>query len=159
MLPLSKIGELAKQVNVTVETLRFYEVEGLLTPKRRSTAGYRLYSADSEQRLKFILHAKTVGFSLHEIKKLLRLRTDKNRHTCEEVKGYTGVKIDEIKCKIDNLLKMQQALENLFQACCGGKESAENCTILNSLENPALFDDPPLTASSFGSSGKLGRSL
>lgn len=139
MPQLIKIGLLAKRSHVSVETLRFYESEGLLAPKQRSTTGYRLYSADDERKLHFILHAKKIGFSLHEIKRLLSLRTHKDSHTCEEVKSYTGAKMQEIEAKIDDLQKMQHALGNLFHACCGGNESAENCTILNSLDNQTLF--------------------
>ena len=136
---LLKIGDLAKQSKVTVESLRFYESEKLLAPESRSSSGYRLYSAADAQKLSFILHAKKVGFSLHEIKRLLSLRAHKNSHTCEDVKCYTGDKIDEIDAKIQDLQKMKYALENLYSACCGGEESAENCTILNSLDNANLF--------------------
>jgi len=138
-MPLLRIGELAKRSIVSVESLRYYESEQLLVPEARSSAGYRLYSSSDEQKLSFILHAKKVGFSLQEIKTLLSLRAAKNSHTCEEVKSYTGAKVDEIDHKINDLKKMKQALENLYSACCGGQESAENCTILNSLDDPDLF--------------------
>lgn len=136
---LIKIGEVAKQANVTVETLRFYQKEQLLTPKQTNASGYRLYSKQDQQKLNFILHSKKIGFSLSEIKQLLSLRTDKDRHTCEEVKHYTGDKINEIESKIRDLQKMRQALSNLHDACCGGNESAKQCTILNSLDDPELF--------------------
>ncbi len=68
---LLKIGEIAKRSNVSVESLRFYESEQLLSPEGRSNAGYRLYSSADEQKLSFILHAKKIGFSLREIKSLL----------------------------------------------------------------------------------------
>jgi len=131
-----KIGELAKRSNVSVESLRYYEAEQLLKPKERSSSGYRLYSKEDEQKLSFILHAKKVGFSLKEIKALLALRTHKNSHTCLDVRGYTAAKISEIEVKIRDLQKMKRALENLYDAC---DESAENCTMLNSLEDPQLF--------------------
>ena len=139
MSSLIKIGELAKRTQVSVEALRFYETAKLLSPKRRSSSGYRLYSPQDEQKLHFILHAKKIGFSLAEIKQLLSLRTHRDSHTCEEVKSYTGAKMQEIESKILDLQKMQRALSNLYHACCGGKESAENCTILNSLDDPYLF--------------------
>jgi len=139
MTKLIKIGLLAKRSQTSVETLRFYEAEGLLSPKQRTETGYRLYSSDDEQKLHFILHAKKVGFSLLEIKRLLSLRTHKDSHTCEDVKSYVGVKMQEIDAKIHDLQKMQQALGDLHHACCGGDESAENCTILNSLDDPKLF--------------------
>ena len=139
MTKLLKIGEVAKQADITVETLRFYQTEKLLTPNQTKESGYRLYSPQDQQKLNFILHSKKVGFSLSEIKQLLSLRTDKDQHTCEEVKRYTGDKISEIESKIRDLQKMRQALSSLHNACCGGLESAKQCTILNSLDDPELF--------------------
>ena len=136
-----KIGQIASLCGVSVESLRFYESEGLIVPKLRSPSGYRLYDQDDKQRLSFILHAKKIGFSLNEIKQLLSLRADKDSHTCEEVKNYTGAKISEIEAKITDLLKMKQALDNLYHACCGGPESARGCTILSSLDDDQLFSN------------------
>ncbi len=132
--PLVKIGELAKRTNISVEALRYYEKEQLLRPKSRSQSGYRLYSKEDVTRLNFVLHAKKVGFSLREIKELLALRLNKDQHTCEEVKTYTGIKIKEVEQKINDLKSMHNALNNLYQACCGGNESATQCTILTSLD-------------------------
>ena len=151
MSALIKIGELAKRTQISVEALRFYETAELLSPSQRSNSGYRLYSPEDEQRLHFILHAKKIGFSLEEIKQLLSLRTHKDSHTCEDVKSYTGDKMAEIESKILDLQKMQRALSNLYHACCGGKESAENCTILNSLEDPHLFSSKNNQTGSFSS--------
>ncbi|MGB0495136.1 MAG: Zn(2+)-responsive transcriptional regulator [Kangiellaceae bacterium] len=139
MSPYLRIGELALRSNTSVETLRYYQTQNLLEPTDRSTSGYRLYSPQDEQRLLFILHAKKVGFSLKEIKQLLTLRTDKDKHTCEEVKSYTGIKIGEIEGKIRDLQKMQHAITKLHDACCGGLESAEQCTILSTLDDPNYF--------------------
>lgn len=141
-----KIGQLAKQSGISIEALRYYEAEGLLVPQERSSNGYRLFGADDVHRLNFILHAKKVGFSLQEIKRLLSLRSDRDQHTCEEVKQYTGTKITEIESKITDLLKMKQALDGLYNACCGGNESASNCTILNSLDNPNYFSQSNIIA-------------
>lgn len=138
---LLKIGEVAKRALISVETLRFYQKEKLLIPKRSNQSGYRMYSMQDQQKLNFILHSKRVGFSLTEIKQLLSLRTDKDQYTCEEVKHYTGDKIMEIESKIRDLQKMKQALSSLHDACCGGSESAKQCTILNSLDDPELFAD------------------
>lgn len=134
-----KIGELARKADVSVESIRFYESEELLKAKARTESGYRLYGESELQQLYFIVHAKKVGFSLKEIAKLLGLQVNKEAHTCEEVKGYTGNKIAEIDAKIHDLIKMKSALNNLYEACCGGMESAENCTILQTLEDPEYF--------------------
>ena len=134
-----KIGRLAKLSGVSVEALRYYESEGLLTSPERTESGYRLYLPADVQKLNFILHAKKVGFSLQEIKRLLSLRTNKNSHTCEDVKSYTGLKMQEVEAKINDLLKMKLALKGLYDACCGGEGSALNCTILSTLDDPQLF--------------------
>jgi len=62
-----KIGELAKCCNISVDTLRFYEKNGLITPNTRTDAGYRLYSPEATFKVDFILRAKDVGLSLQEI--------------------------------------------------------------------------------------------
>lgn len=137
---LVKIGELAKRTQISVETLRYYEKEKLLQPELRTGSGYRLYSAKDEHRLNFVLHAKKVGFSLAEIKELLELRLNKDKHSCEEVKNYTGEKIAEVEAKIADLQTMHSALNSLYKACCGGPEKATNCAILSSLDDKTLFN-------------------
>jgi len=136
---LVRIGELAKRTDISVETLRYYEKEQLIKPQLRSESGYRLYSMEDENRLHFVLHAKKVGFSLSEIKELLNLRLNKDIHTCEEVKTYTGQKISEVEAKIADLQTMHHALNSLYKACCGGQEKATNCAILSSLDDESLF--------------------
>ncbi|WP_416306468.1 Zn(2+)-responsive transcriptional regulator [Neptunicella sp. SCSIO 80796] len=131
-----RIGELAKQTDISVETLRYYESKGLISAAQRTESGYRLYSNADVQRLNFVLQAKKVGFSLKEIDQLLNLQVEKDEHTCEEVKQVTGNKIEEIEQKIHDLNHIKQALQRLHQACCGGQESAVNCSILQSLEDP-----------------------
>ncbi|MET1254913.1 Zn(2+)-responsive transcriptional regulator [Aliikangiella maris] len=136
---LFRIGEIAKQTNTSVETLRYYESQGLLIASERTSAGYRLYSEQDLHRLNFVLQAKKVGFSLKEISHLLGLQLHKDEHTCEEVKTYTGHKISEIEAKIQDLEKIKQALQNIYSACCGGNESAVNCSILHFFEDPNNF--------------------
>ncbi len=136
-----KIGELANKAGVSVETLRFYEAQSLLSPQRSLDSGYRVYSERDVLTVRFILHAKKVGFSLKEISILLNLKSDKDQHTCEEVKRYTGVKIGEIEEKIQHLEEIKSALQSLHQSCCGGSESAENCSILQTLENADVFPE------------------
>ena len=131
-----KIGALAQTAGVKVETLRYYESEGLLNPKKRTAAGYRLYSVQDLHSLFFILQAKKVGFSLKEIKFLLDFQSNKDEHTCQEVKQYTGNKISELESKIHDLQEMKQKLTELHQACCGGVESAKHCSILQAFEGP-----------------------
>ena len=134
-----KIGQLAEKAGSNVETLRYYESQGLIKASERTTAGYRLYTEQDAERLYFVLHAKKVGFSLKEIDRLLNLQLHKDDHTCEEVKGATADKINEIEAKIHDLEKIKFALQKLHDACCGGVERATRCSILQTLEDPHYF--------------------
>jgi len=129
-----RIGELSKHTGFQVETLRYYEKQGLLEPVSRSDSGYRHYDQESLKQLNFIKQAKSVGFSLKEITELLTLRVDRDQHSCGEVKFIAEQKLEQIGCKIKELENMHNALQKVVDACCGGLEPATSCTILNSLD-------------------------
>lgn len=130
-----RIGELSKHTGFQVETLRYYEKQGLLDPVSRTESGYREYDDDSLKQLQFIKQAKSVGFSLSEISELLTLRVERDQHSCGDVKSIAERKILEIDKKLQELEKMRRALHKITDACCGGVEPATSCTILNALEN------------------------
>lgn len=130
-----KIGELVELTATNNETLRFYESKGLLAEPKRSAAGYRIYGESAVQQVRFILRAKNMGFSLREISELLSLNVKKESATCGEVKLLAEQKLDVIQQKIDELNRMQAALRQITEACCGGDEVATECTILSALEN------------------------
>src|ERR1044071_6632415 len=90
------IGQLAKLANTPVDTLRYYEKQGLIDPPQRGDNHYRYYNEDAVTRLKFIQRAKSVGFSLKEIQELLALKLDSSNHTCREVKSYALHKLELI---------------------------------------------------------------
>jgi MerR family Zn(II)-responsive transcriptional regulator of zntA len=129
-----KIGQLAQISGVSVETLRFYEKEGLLPSPSRTAAGYRLYNNETIKHVNFILKAKGVGFSLNEIKELLSIRIAKEKHTCSDVKKLAEAKLADIEIKLRQLNLMKAALENINEACSGNGSSAINCNILSALE-------------------------
>jgi len=126
------IGQLANRVGLGVETLRYYERNGLLPEPSRTSSGYRIYSEDSEARLRFILNAKSVGFSLKDITALLGLRLSEHA-SAADVHKRTREKMEEIDRKIEHLKSMRRALGTLLSAC-DGKGSIEACPILASLE-------------------------
>jgi len=130
-----RIGQLSKQTGFQVETLRYYEKLGLLQPVSRSGSGYREYDKESLRQLKFIDHAKSVGFSLNEISELLTLRVERDQHSCEEVKTIAEQKLSQIETKITELEQMKHALQTITDACCGGAEPATSCTILDALDS------------------------
>ncbi|MFG1488497.1 Zn(2+)-responsive transcriptional regulator [Oceanospirillum sp. HFRX-1_2] len=130
---LYKIGSLAKASGVTVETLRFYEKQGLLPEPHRSDAGYRLYPESAISQVAFILRAKAVGFSLKDIAGLLDLEVNREQETCQTVKDFAEEKLAEIEAKIQELEQMRSALKQITDACCGGSLPASHCTILSAL--------------------------
>jgi len=134
-----RIGELSKNTGFQVETLRYYEKQGLLTPVSRTKSGYREYDDDSLKQLRFIKQAKSVGFSLNEICELLTLRVERDQHSCGEVKAIAEQKLEKINNKINELMRMKNALHKITDACCGGHEPAVNCTILNALDSNKDF--------------------
>jgi MerR family Zn(II)-responsive transcriptional regulator of zntA len=132
---MMQIGQLAKQLGVKTDTLRFYEKNGLLTPSTRSETGYRYYSQADHKRALFIIRCKKVGFTLADIKELLSIRIDKSSHSCEDVKSRTTAKRLEVEERIRELECFKNSLKQLEKACCGGPESAEFCSILDALED------------------------
>ena len=127
-----RTGELAKEAGVNVETLRFYEREGLLPEPPRRLSGYREYPPETVQRIRFIQRAKELGFTLREIKGLLELRVDPDT-TCAEVREQAAEKIADVKQKISDLKRIERALNKLMNTC-RGSGPIDDCPILKHLE-------------------------
>ena len=126
------IGKVAKQVGLGVETIRFYERQGLLEEPPRNDSGYRQYPPEVIIKLRFIKKAKRLGFSLQEIGELLTLR-HKQDATCGDVKTQAEEKIQNIEEKIRDLTRMKEALVELVCQCSGNGPVSE-CPILTALE-------------------------
>jgi MerR family copper efflux transcriptional regulator len=126
------IGQLAKEAGVGIETIRFYEKEGLLEEPLRRTSGYREYSQEAVKRLLFIRRAKLLGFSLKEIQELLVLLGTPST-TCREIKEQAKTKVVSIEAKIKDLEQLKAALVELTGAC-SGSGPLELCPILEALE-------------------------
>ena len=131
---MQRIGELAGACGIKPDTLRFYEKNGLLNPVNRSPKGYRLYSEEDAQQLRFILRAKAMGFSLSDIRELLNIEASRSDWVCADVKGMVEAKVGELQTKIDEMIRLRDSLQTLADACCGGAESAIHCSILDTLE-------------------------
>jgi MerR family transcriptional regulator, copper efflux regulator len=116
------IGKVARRAGIGVETIRFYEREGLLAAPARRDSGYRLYTEGVIGRIRFIRRAKELGFSLKEIKELLQLRRNSSS-TCEDIREKAEAKIANVETKIAMLKKMKQALTELSAACKGRTRS------------------------------------
>jgi Hg(II)-responsive transcriptional regulator len=126
-----KIGGLAKKAQVSVDTVRYYEQRGLMQWASRSRSGYRQYSDDDVKRLRFIRHAKKLGFTLDEIKELLALRAEGSN--CSQVKQVAESKADEIMDRIEKLTTMFKVLLQLARKCEQGGDG-DACPILKALE-------------------------
>lgn len=127
------IGQLAKQADVGVETVRFYERQGLLEEPGRRASGYRQYDEGVVRRLQFIRRAKELGFTLKEIKDLLSLRVDPTT-TCADVKEQAESKITDIEQKIRTLQRMKRALVTVTKSCSGSGQPTTECPILEAIE-------------------------
>ncbi|KZN49421.1 hypothetical protein N476_19230 [Pseudoalteromonas luteoviolacea H33] len=134
-MTMFRIGQLAKLLGVSTDTLRYYEQQGLLTASERSAAGYRLYDKQAVDRMRFIVRAKEVGFNLKDIHELLSIKIEKQMHSCEEVKTLTLQKRDWVREKIAQLSMFERSLTLLASQCCGGDEPANTCSILTALED------------------------
>lgn len=127
------IGKLAKQAGIGIETVRFYERQGLIQPPDRTDSNYRIYPADEVQRLRFIKRAKVLGFTLNEIKELLFIKHDPHA-TKADIKNRTLAKIEAVKQKIHDLTRIKEALEHLSSSC-DGHGPLEECPILEALDS------------------------
>lgn len=126
------IGRVAKAAGIGVETVRFYERQGLIPEPPRSRSGYRLYSEGTIRRLRFVLRAKSLGFTLAEIVELLSLSATPAAG-CGDVLGRARAKIDDIEERVAQLVAMKDALEGLVDQCSGVGPSTD-CPILEALE-------------------------
>lgn len=124
------IGKLASAAGVGIDTIRYYEREGLLAEPRRTRANYRLYPPAAVQQLRFIAQAKSLGFSLAEIRDLLRLQTGGTR---ADVWRIAEGQLAEVRNKLRALRSIESVLSPLISACHGADEVGEACPILDAL--------------------------
>ena len=132
-----RIGELAKLANVTPDTIRYYEKQQMIDHEVRTEGGFRLYTDNDLQRLRFIRYARQLGFTLDSIRELLTNRIDPAHHTCQESKSIVQARLDEVEARIQELQTMQRSLQRLNDACCGTAHSSIYCSILEALEQGA----------------------
>lgn len=109
-----KIGELARQTGTSVQTLRFYERSGLLPKPERTESGYRMYASGDLRRVELIRQAKGLGFSLDEIKRVLRLR-QQGSCPCGEVVQMLEKHLHETDEQIRNLQRFRRELASTLE--------------------------------------------
>lgn len=126
-----KIGELARRSEVGIDTVRYYEREGLLPKAQRLASGYRVYDENDVRRLRFVRRAKAIGFTLPEIRDLLALSSHRDNDMASMKAAATG-KLADVKAKTAELNRIRDGLE-LLVASCPGHGALEQCPILNAL--------------------------
>ena len=126
-----KIGELAKRTDVPIDTVRYYEREGLIPPPIRRASGYRDYVDADVDRLRFMRRAKGLGFTLHEIRELLSL-TAMSGDDMAALHALTQAKLRDVEERIHSLTRIRAALQSLVTAC-PGHGALDQCPILATL--------------------------
>lgn len=134
-----KIGDVARASGLSVETVRYYEKQGLLPRAPRRRSGYREFTSDAVRRLRFVHRAKDLGFTLREIRDLLSLRVGRGS-TCTDVRSRAAAKLDEVDARIAELRRVRRALARLI-ASCGGEGPNGECPFLDALEARASAPD------------------
>ena len=149
--PNLKIGELAKQTNLAVGTLRYYSDLGLLQPVQRGDNGYRYYSQNASKQVEFIKKAQAIGFSLEEIKTILDVRAprsgslrDRGEKPCGLVQSLLDKKIEQLEIQIKRMSLFKQKLEEYRQNWINNpnpeSDSQEVCPLISSV---SLDSAPP----------------
>ena len=133
-------GLLAARTGCNIETIRYYGRVGLLPPPPRSAGGHRLYGHDLVRRLNFVRRSRDLGFSIEEIRELLRL-VDGGSYTCAQVERLARDHAREIRCKIADLRRLQRVFETMAAQCTGG--AVPDCPIIDALLASDALSRPP----------------
>ena len=129
-----RIGELAQEAGVGVETVRYYETRGLIEkPLRPADGGYRVYPDDAVHRIRFVRRAQQLGFALKEISDLLELEVDPSSR-CADIRARAENKLEDVTARISDLKQISEALKHLIKSC-PGQGPAQKCSILETLRN------------------------
>lgn len=123
------IGGLSKLTGCNIETIRYYEKIALLPAPSRTQGGHRLYPNSFQRRLIFICKARSLGFTLEEVRNLLELI--EGNYSCDEVKQIVLAQLCVVKTKINELTQLQNSLESMASQCAGGELS--DCAAIDSL--------------------------
>ena len=122
--------ELAQRTGCNLETVRYYEKVGLLPEPPRTPGGYRSYDTTHMRRLRFVLRARELGFSLDEIRGLLRLVDDRDQ-PCAEARTIASAHLDDVQAKIADLERMARVLKDVVAQC--GDGARPECPLIETL--------------------------
>ena len=126
------IGEMAKHVNLSADTLRYYEKIGLMPKIARSSSGIRVYTDKDASRLKFVKRAQRMNFTLAEIGQLLEMR-ESPQSVRNEVRALTQQKLLQVEEQLEELTTLRNEMRLLINLCRGAKDG---CPIIEDINNP-----------------------
>jgi Cd(II)/Pb(II)-responsive transcriptional regulator len=136
-----KIGELAKTAGTTVETVRYYEKEGLLPEPERTLSNYRSYGASHLERLRLIRNCRALDMTHEEIRTILHLADD--HHTgCGPINELFDAHISHVDARITELSQLKTQLTELRRRCLSARADADDCGILHGLSEMEVVDRP-----------------
>ena len=123
-------GALARRAGLNLETLRYYEKVALLPAPRRAANGYRQYPPEAVARLRFTRRARELGFSVAEVRRLLRLADQRSR-SCADAHALAAAHLDDVRGKLADLRRLERLLREMVQACARG--TLPDCPLLEAL--------------------------
>jgi Cd(II)/Pb(II)-responsive transcriptional regulator len=142
-----KIGDLSKLTQTQVETIRYYEREGLLPEPNRTEGNYRIYGDSHAERLAFIRNCRSLNMTLDEIRQLLRFKDDP-ASDCGDVNALLDAHIGHVADRIRELRSLEKQLKSLRERCCE-TQTAANCGILCELSRPKNNKDSRVYSQSY----------
>ena len=135
-----KIGELAQRTGISIETIRFYEAQGLLPPPARAANNYRVYSAEHAEQLAFIAKCRSLDMAHTEIHRLLELQANPQA-SCEEINNLLDEHLRHVETRIAELTELRRQIEAIGRRCTTAASVAE-CGVLQSLHEEPVAASP-----------------
>lgn len=132
------IGELSRRTGVKVPTIRYYEQMGLIAAAERTKGNQRRYGQAELEQLRFIRHARELGFSLEAISALIDLQAEPGR-PCAEARAIAAAQLEQVRSRIRRLQALEQELARITHRC-SGEGTLEDCYVLAALADHGLCD-------------------
>ncbi|HHF0568045.1 TPA: helix-turn-helix domain-containing protein [Vibrio alginolyticus] len=130
--PQFSIGQVAERAGCKVETVHYYEKTGLMSDPPRTEGGHRVYALSHVKRLNLIRRSRELGFSIEQIKELLKF-IDEPDHYCGEVRAMAMLQARAVQQKIDDLQRLKKALNTMVSQCKGSRYSIDDCPVIDAL--------------------------
>ncbi len=127
-----KIGQVSKQTNIPIQTIRYYESQQLIQSLGRTEGNFRIYDDQVIDQLKFIKHCRLLDLPLNDIKRINELRNN-SQAPCNEVDQMIADQIKQLKVKMEELMQLESQLKALSNACTRNKKVSD-CGIIKYLQ-------------------------